>query len=405
MHRLYLHIGLMKSGTTYLQQVWRANAEALAAQGIWTPAARGEPDTMLAVWDLAGRRPRGADDATISGRWRELVDAVAAHEGRDVLLSDEYFATRTRRQARRAVLDLAATHEVHVVVTVRDLGRVLTSSWAEDVKSGSTVTWQEYVAAVRDPEQITRNPARGFWLRQDLAHVLAVWSVAAGAERIHVVTVPPPGAGPTVLLERVGAVVGYDAAALTTPPRRANESLGAPGNEVVRRLNEMLGGRLNQRQYDWVVKYALDLHMRPTSTARTALLEEHLGWAQEEAARLVAAVRDGGYDVVGDLDDLVPRACAGRAPDEATESELLEAAMEALRAMSEAHARAWWLRRRPDAVAEAAPATRATSALRSVGFRLRRKGAELADRNDVASAAMGVYLTALRQRPAPRRPR
>ena len=80
MHRLYLHIGLMKSGTTYLQQVWRANAEALAAQGIWTPAARGEPDTMLAVWDLAGRRPRGADDASISGRWHELVDAVAAHE-------------------------------------------------------------------------------------------------------------------------------------------------------------------------------------------------------------------------------------------------------------------------------------------------------------------------------------
>ena len=92
------------------------------------------------------------------------------------------------------------------------------------------------------PREITRNPARGFWLRQDLAHVLAVWSVAAGADRIHVVTVPPPGARPTVLLERVGQVVGYDAATLTTPPRRADESLGAPGAEVDRRLNELLGG-------------------------------------------------------------------------------------------------------------------------------------------------------------------
>ena len=62
-------------------------------------------------------------------------------------------------------------------------------------------------------------------------------------------------------------------------------------------------------------------------------------------------------------------------------------------------------RRRPDAVAAAAPATRATRALRSVGFLMRRKGAELADRNEVASAAMGVYLTALRQRSGPRRPR
>ena len=231
--------------------------------------------------------------------------------------------------------------------------------------------------------------------------MLAVWSVAAGADRIHVVTVPPPGARPTVLLERVGQVVGYDAATLTTPPRRANESLGAPGAEVVRRLNELLGGRLNQRQYDWVVEYALGLHMRPTGTARTALPDEHLPWARGQAARLVAAVRNGGYDVVGDLDDLAPRASAGRAPDEATESELLEAAMEALRAISESHALARWLR----AAAATASATRATRALRSVGFLMRRKGAELADRNEVASAAMGVYLTALRQRSGPRRPR
>ena len=80
-----------------------------------------------------------------------------------MLLSDEYLATRTRRQARRAINDLSARHEVHVVVTVRDLGRVLTSSWAEDVKSGSTVTWPEYVAAVRVPERSpgTRPAASG----------------------------------------------------------------------------------------------------------------------------------------------------------------------------------------------------------------------------------------------------
>ena len=234
--------------------------------------------------------------------------------------------------------------------------------------------------------------------------MLAVWSVAAGADRIHVVTVPPPGARPTVLLERVGQVVGYDAATLSTPPRRANESLGAPGAEVVRRLNELLGGRLNQRQYDWVVEYALGLHMRRTGTARTALPDEHLPWAREQAARLVAAVRNGGYGVVGDLDDLAPRASAQRAPDEATESELLEAAMEAAGHVRGARPGPVAARRRPDAVG-AAPATRATSALRSVGFLMRRKGAELADRNEVASAAMGVYLTALRQRSGPRRPR
>ena len=124
-------------------------------------------------------------------------------------------------------------------------------------------------------------------------------------------------------------------------------------------------------------------------------------WAGGATGR---TVRNGGYGVVGDLDDLAPRASAGRAPDEATESELLEAAMEAAGHVRGARPGPVAARRRPDAVG-AAPATRATSALRSVGFLMRRKGAELADRNEVASAAMGVYLTALRQRSGPRRPR
>ena len=108
-------------------------------------------------------------------------------------------------------------------------------------------------------------------------------------------------------------------------------------------------------------------------------------WAGGATGR---TVRNGGYGVVGDLDDLAPRASAGRAPDEATESELLEAAMEAAGHVRGARPGPVAARRRPDAVA-AAPATRATSALRSVGFLMRRKGAELADRNEVASAAMG----------------
>ena len=74
----------------------------------WRRDARLYLHIVLAAWDLAGRRPRGADDATISGRWCELVDAVAFQEGQDVLLSDEFFATRTRRQARRTINDLSA---------------------------------------------------------------------------------------------------------------------------------------------------------------------------------------------------------------------------------------------------------------------------------------------------------
>ena len=402
MRRLFLHVGLAKSGTTYLQQVWRANADALAEGGLWTPAKRGEPRTMLAVWDLAGRRPRGADDDRVAGRWQELVDAVCAHQDRDVLLSEEYLATRTPRQARRAVHDLGAHHEVHVLVTARDVGRVLASAWQEDVKSGGTGTWPAFIDAVRDPGQAGSDPARGFWLRQDLPQVLALWADAAGPGRVHLVTVPPRGSDAGTLPARVGWLVGYDAARLREAPRRTNASFGAPATEVVRRLNELLGGRLNQRQYDRVVKHYLETHLRPATTTPMGLPAKHLGWAREEACRQVEAVRAAGYDVVGDLDDLLPTLSAGRGPDEATDAELLDASLEALRAVVESHAHTWWLRRRPDTTAPGTAPTRASSVLRSAGYRLRRKGADLADQHTVASAAMSVYLSATRARSGPR---
>ena len=77
-------------------------------------------------------------------------------------------------------------------MTCRDLGRVLVSAWQEAIKSDLTMTWAEFAAEVQDPAARGRNPARGFWINHDLAAILATWRQVLPAERIHVVTVPPP---------------------------------------------------------------------------------------------------------------------------------------------------------------------------------------------------------------------
>lgn len=395
MRRLYLHVGLMKTGTTFLQSVWRVNHARLAEQGVYVPAGRDTPVQRHAVWDLMGRRPRGARDERISGQWKALTDAVAASRPPTVLLSEEYLATATIRQARRAVAGFPG-HEVHVVVTARDLGRVLAAAWQEEVKGDQTRTWPEYVAAVRDPAARMRDPARGFWRHHDLSAVVDTWAAAVGRRRVHVVTVPPAGAPPGLLLARVGGLVGFDPDLLTEPAPRLNESLGAPTTEVVRRLNERLGHRLNQRQYDMVVKDTLLRRLPvPESSERFVLPAEHLAWVTEEAQRIISHVRSSGYDVVGDLGDLLPAAQGGgRRPDEVTTEELLDVSLQALTVLAERHATAWWQRRRPD-VSGAPPeslAVRASSGARAVGYTLRRHAAGLADRNVVAGWAMGVYL-------------
>jgi hypothetical protein len=83
----------------------------------------------------------------------------------------------------------------------------------------------------------------------------------------------------------------------------------------------------------------------------------------------------------------------GRRPDDATDPELLEAALAALAGLAERHATVWWARKEPD---EQQPADSTTvqlaSAARAVAFRAQRSAAAYADRSPVAGKAMAGYL-------------
>jgi hypothetical protein len=392
---LYLHIGLHKTGTTYLQHVMRANRDALAEQGVFFPGGE-QVGQMLAVWDLFGRRPRGAQDGRINGQWAALSQLVNGDETPVALVSEEYLSLATVAQARRAVASFPGT-EVHVVVTARDIGRVAVSAWQEEVKNDKTWTWDEFAAAIRDPGARARNPARGFWLRQDLPAILETWRAAVPAERIHVVTVPPPGADPAELLGRFAQLVGFDHTPLPHEPKWNNQTLGIAGTEVVRRLNERLDHRLNQRQHDRVVKLTLVPAMgRRLGSSRFGLPPDQVDWAQSWSHEALTQIDKAGYQVVGDLTDLVPVRQAGvRRPDDASTEELLEAAMTALGELAERHARAWWDKKQPDVGVEGSSRrTRMASAARGAVFRGQRRAAEVADRNAAVGRLMGRFLAA-----------
>jgi len=391
--QVFLHIGLHKSGTTYLQQLMRMNRSALAAQGLHVPGGRGEPNRTFAVYDLFGRRPRGSGDDRITGQWDAMTRALMDTEAPRALLSEEALSLASVAQARKAVRSFPDC-DVRVVVTVRDLARVALSAWQEDVKTDETWTWRTYADALADPGARATSPARGFWLRQDVPAVLDVWAAVLPADRIHVVTVPPPGAEAAELTRRFSRVVGFDAAGLDTEVDWGNTSMGAAGTEVLRRANEHLHRRLNQRQYHDVVETTLaPLLAEAAGSERLRLPEVDAGWVSREADRMVASVREAAYPVVGDLGDLVPRPdSGGREPGKATEPELLEVAVLALAGLTERFALAKWQRRRPDAGAEAALGTRAASSARSLAFRAKRVGINAADSNPVAERGLGVFL-------------
>jgi hypothetical protein len=393
--RVYLHIGLHKTGTTYVQSVLRANRERLADQGVLFPGGKGQPGHTFAVYDLFGRRPRGTGDDRITGQWAAMTAVVSESELPVAVLSEEATSLASAAQARKAVKSFEPA-EVHVVVTVRDLGRVALSAWQEDVKTDETWTWREYADALADPDARAKTPARGFWLRQDVPAILDVWTRLVPADRVHVVTVPPAGSEPGELLRRVGSVIGFDSDSLAEPESWDNVSVGPTGTELLRRINTRLHRRLNQRQYHDVVETELAPILAGAGGGSMRLPDSDREWVTREAERIIDAVRATGCPVVGDLADLRPRFDdSGRLPGEVADNELLEAAIESLAGLTERFAKAKWRRRGRDTatVGDDAPvAARVGSATRSAWFRGKRAAVSLADRSPVAERALGAYL-------------
>ena len=52
------------------------------------------------------------------------------------------------RSGCRSIVESLAPATVHVVLTARDLARVLPSTWQENIQNGLTWTWPEFLASV-----------------------------------------------------------------------------------------------------------------------------------------------------------------------------------------------------------------------------------------------------------------
>lgn len=330
--RVYVHIGLPKTGTTSLQALLWHHREALAADGLLYPGTDHTAHHKAAM-DVHSQRYRQWNEPGVKGSWDWLVEQVRAWQGTS-LISTELLAPASPQEAEQ-VLSALSFAEVHVVCTVRDFARQVPSVWQENIKTRHTTTLQEFLAHLRGPE--LTGISRTFWDYQDLPRVLATWGGSLPPERVHVVTVPPRGAQAGLLWQRFATVLGVDAGKYTTDVPQENFSLGLAETELLRRLNVALGPDMPWPRYAGVVKdtFAAQVLARLDSSTRIALPAGDRDWVAGTSRRFVDAVTEAGYHVVGDLDDLIPAPSAEEAgtgtavtmPDDAV---LLDTAVEAL---------------------------------------------------------------------------
>ncbi|GAA0568076.1 hypothetical protein [Actinomadura livida] len=339
---VFLHVGAAKSGTTFLQHVLWHNRHRLRERGVLYPGT-DFASHVRAAFDLRRTFFPGASDPRIPGAWRALVDEARDFAG-NVIISQELFAPARPAYVRQALADLDFA-DVHVVFTVRDLGRQIPAHWQEDVKNRFTSSFEEFVTALRRRDWRTFESARLFWGLQDPVAVLGRWGAGLPPERVHVVTLPRPGAPHDLLWRRFCAATGLVPDDYDLSRTFANQSLGLAETQFLLRINHALGERVGWHQYNEDVKLFLAQQVLAarTSATRIELPAEHVPWATERSIETVEALRAAGYDVVGDLYELMPLPPSGPAvgrapappPDEPRWPEMADAGIDAIAALLE----------------------------------------------------------------------
>lgn len=317
----YLHVGLPKTGTTFLQAQLEAHRDALLEHGVLYPELGGRGRFLAALDGRDVRVYAGVKRPAAAGRWAAFVEQTRDHPGK-VLFSHEVMGAPQGSDPPTALRALES-HRVHIVLTVRDPAHQLVSTWQQSLRYKSSRTFTEFMQRSRFKKQ--NHYRRSAFRNQHVDSVLRAWAQFVPAERIHVVTVPPTDAPRELLWDRFCTLLGLDAGCL--PVRQTssfNPSLGVAQLEHLRRINAAIGDRIRDDAHAARVRTFIRRVLAATAASpRPVIPADAYEIAEMLADRWTHAIRDGGYDVVGDLDDLRPRSAEGRAPDDWTANELI----------------------------------------------------------------------------------
>ena len=174
------------------------------AVGAWDRARRAGPRLATAPRSSATRSSRPRRAPRSAARWSRS-------------------ATRRHRGPRRALGARPGPPDPGRVAGERQAPRARSATARSSTRS-------------RTPSREGRI-ATWFWGVQEIPDILNRWGHDLPPERVHLVTVPPPGGPPNLLWERFSQAFGLTGLDLDLEAERANPSLGVPETALLRRIN------------------------------------------------------------------------------------------------------------------------------------------------------------------------
>ncbi len=299
-----LHIGPHKSGTTAVQGAFHQGRKRLAKQGI-TYIGKGRKP-VRPVQALTGRSPMLGEPAGSTADWDNLVANVTATGDKRAVISSEFFAEADEDAARRAVSDLGG-EQVHVVVTLRPLGKVLAAQWQQYVQNGLRDSYEDWLDIMFNrPDD--EHPNSTFWRRHQQGELVTRWANAVGAQNLTVICVDD--SDHRMLMDTFEGLLDLPEGFLVPDDSQANRSLTHAEAELVRDFNKHFKAeKLPNRLYGSHIRRGAVQRMKvaaePSEHDQAIRTPQ---WALERATKLGAEAAETittlGVRVIGDLEKL-----------------------------------------------------------------------------------------------------
>jgi hypothetical protein len=315
---VFFHIGLPKTGTTYLQGVLWNGREALRDEDVLLPGSRHR-EHLWAALDLQGRKGLASRSPRAPGSFARLTDEVREWPGRAVI-THEFFCGARKAQVATAMAALAPA-KVHLVITARDTLGMLTAGWTEYVKNGGSKPLEQM------PPTVPRVPEFS-WRTWDLGDVLRRWGPSVSPERVHILPIPASDEPADQHWRNFAAALRLTGE-YHPGGSPANPAIGVVQIEALRRINAQLTGfgkPVDRGQ--WIRGYLAEELLARQAGERPGAGADQVADCARRAEEAVAAIRKHGYAVSGSLDRLLvdPAQPGRRQPADVTDDEVIDAA-------------------------------------------------------------------------------
>jgi hypothetical protein len=313
-----LHAGLPKTGTTAVQTTFARARATLAKHGVLYPGT--ERSHRLELYAFGERtmhfHHREVEVVTDEHRvaWHTLREQIRNHVGSQrIVISHESASKFGQEQKVRFVAELG--RPVHVVMTVRNPGDALPSSYQQRVKAGRTATFLEWLTDLL-PETPAAGDAPAAAL--DYARDAIGWAGVVGSENVTVIALDPNDRGvvPRAFERLLNLPVGMlEPSELSG--RDSNRSMTLAEAALVRDANVRMA---DQQKFGWKFykRFMLDGPLAELLTQREpGPAEPRLSppqWAADRARSIAVDCNErlnaAGIRIVGDAGTLTATARA-----------------------------------------------------------------------------------------------